>query len=427
MTTNTYTSPFTGDIVLPTDVSYQELTLTANTQLAWPSYVPPNSGYVPLSRIIDVTSDVNGHIINLPPGNQGSVGSDVLFRNVGSHSFYVNSFANSQSSVIAAGEARYFYLTNNATQEGVWGNFTYGTGTSSADAGLLAGNGLAALLGKLVTSNVVSRISSTPTLSETSRAVTYVWTGGAATVTLPASANISAGWYILFRNSGTGTITVTPQGTSTINDTTSQAFNPGDSGFIIYDATSGNFFTVGLAPADHTTFSSATYDVDSIPGSTFNLSGYAPTIQTYVALSGTRTTNLEVDLPAVTELYVLVNNTNQNAYTLGFKVAGSSQTPITVTAGSTALVLSDGNLLYLLSTANSSVFQAINGSASAPSYSFISDINTGMYLASANQLAFTANGIQMMLLNNSNPSAPVVSTSATFSATNYENVSGGTF
>lgn len=425
MTTNTYTSPFTGDIVQPTDVSYQELVLTADTQLAWPSYVPPNSGYVPLSRIIDVNPDTAGWIINLPPGGQGSVGSDVLFRNVGSNDFYVNSFANTQSSVIAAGEARYFYLTDDSTQEGVWGNFTYGTGTSSADAAQLAGNGLAALLGKLVTSNVVSQISTAPTLIESSRAVTYVWTGGSSTITLPASANISGGWYILFRNNGTGTVTVATQGTSTINDSTSQSFNPGDSGFIIFDTNTGNFFTVGLAPADHTTFSSATYDVDSIPGSTFNLSGYAPTIQTYVALSGTRTTNLEVDLPAVTELYVLVNNTNQNTYTIGFKVNGSSQTPITVTAGSTALVLSDGNLLYLLSTANSSVFQAINGSASAPSYSFISDINTGMYLASSNQLAFTANGSQMLLLNNSNPLTPEINTVATFNAEG--GINGGTF
>jgi hypothetical protein len=425
MTANTYTSPFTGDIVQPTDVSYQALDLTADTQLAWPSYVPPNSGYVPLSRIIDVTPDEADWIINLPPGGQGSVGSDVLFRNVGSDSFYVNSFDNTQSSIIEAGEARYFYLTDDSTEEGVWGNFTYGTGTSSADAGLLAGNGLSALLGKLVTSNIISQITTAPTLSEASRAITYVWTRGATTITLPAAANISSGWYILLRNNGSGTITVTPQGTSSINDSTSQAFNPGDSGFIIFDSSSGDFFTVGLSPANQTTFSSATYDVDSIVGSTFDLSGYAPSIQTYVALSGTRTTNLEIDLPAVTELYVLVNNTNQNAYTLGFKVNGSSQTAITVTAGSTALVLSDGNLLYLLSTANSSVFQAIDGSASAPSYSFISDNNTGMYLASANQLGLSANGANILLLNNSNPASPAVSTPGTFTAE--DGISGGTF
>ena len=134
-----------------------------------------------------------------------------------------------------------------------------------------------------------------------------------------------------------------------------------------------------------------------------------------------------VDLPAVTELYVFVNNTNQSVYSISFKIAGSSQDAIPVAAGSTALVLSDGNILYLLSASSSTSFQAINGSASAPSYSFISDTNTGMYLASSNQLGLSANGTNMLLLNNSNPAAPVVSTPATFSATNYENVSGGTF
>lgn len=424
MTTNTYTSPFTGDLVQPTDVSYQELNLTADVQLAWPSYVPPNSGYIPLSRIIDVTEDAAGYIINLPPANQGALGTDVLIRNKGSDLIYVNNFDNVESASIAAGEARYFYLTDNSTEGGYWENFTYGTGTSSADAASLAGNGLKSLLGKLVTSNNIVQISAAPTLSETSRALAYVWTGGADTVNLPVTTNISSGWYIMFRNNGTGTITVQPQGLSQINDVSTVQFNPGDSGIIIFDSNTNNFFTVGLAPSDHTTFSSATYDVDSIVGPTLDLAGYAPTIQTYVALSGTRSTDLEVDLPAVTELYVFVNNTNQSVYSISFKIAGSSQDPIPVSSGGTALVLSDGNLLYLLSSANSTSFQAINGSASAPSYSFITDTNTGMYLKSSNQLGLSANGTEMVLINNSNPSDPQVSTPATFNAAL---IGGGTF
>lgn len=424
MPTNTYTSPFTGDIVQPTDVSYQALALEADTQLAWPSYIPPNSGYVPLSRIIDVTPDAAGWIINLPPANQGALGTDVLIRNVGSDSFYVNGFDDVESATIAAGEARYFYLTDNTTEGGNWENFTYGTGTSSADAASLAGNGLRSLLGKLVTSNNIVQISAAPTLSETSRALAYVWTGGADTIDLPTATSISSGWYIMLRNNGTGTIIVQPQGLSQINDVSTVQLNPGDSGLIIFDSNTNNFFTVGLAPADHTTFSSATYDVDSIVGPTLDLAGYAPTIQTYVALSGTRSTDLEIDLPAVTELYVFVNNTNQSVYSISFKIAGSSQTAIPVSSGSTALVLSDGNILYLLSASNSTSFQAVNGSASAPSYSFISDTNTGMYLASSNQLGLAANGSNMLLLNNSNPSSPQVSTPATFNAAL---IGGGTF
>ena len=31
-----YNSPFTGNVIQPTDVSYRRITLTADTQLTWP-------------------------------------------------------------------------------------------------------------------------------------------------------------------------------------------------------------------------------------------------------------------------------------------------------------------------------------------------------------------------------------------------------
>jgi hypothetical protein len=60
-----------------------------------------------------------------------------------------------------------------------------------------------------------------------------------------------------------------------------------------------------------------------------------------------------------------------------------------------------------------------------PSYSFISDTNTGIYLAGANILGLTANGVSMMLLNNSSPLTPQISTPAEFTALN--GIKGGTF
>jgi hypothetical protein len=228
----------------------------------------------------------------------------------------------------------------------------------------------------------------------------------------------------MFRNNGTGTVTFVPQGTSTINGLTSQAFEPGDSGIIIFNQSSGNFDTVGLAPADHATLSAASYDVDNIVGSTFSLVSSAPNIQTYVALSGTRSTNLEIDLPAITQLYAIVNNTAHTNYTLNFKISGSSQTPISVDAGYTALILSDSNLLYVLTSLNSNTYQAVSGSASAPSFSFIGNSSTGMYSASTNVLGFTANGANILQLNNTNPSSPQITTPAQLNA---GLISGGSF
>jgi hypothetical protein len=420
----TFTSPFTGDIVLPTDVSFQALALTANTQLSWPSYLPPNSGYVPLSRIINVTPSAAGFTITLPPANQGAVGTDVLFVNKGSFSFFVQNYGGGGSATIAVNNSQYYYLTDNSTTAGVWNNFLYGVGSGSINANDLAGPGLTNYLGQLATTNVITEISAPPTLAQGNLASAYVWTSGANSITLPTSASLNNGWFFLFRNNGTGAITFLPQGTSTINGSSSTVFNPGDSGTILFNKTNGNFYTVGLTNQADTTFTAATYDVDSIVGSPYSLVSNAPIIQTYVALSGTRSTNLLVTLPAVTNLYVLVNNTNQNAYTLSFQITGSSQTPIVLGAGSTSLVLSDSNFLYVLTQVGTGSFFANDGSASAPSFSFNSDTTSGMYLVSVGQLALTANAQQMLLINNSSLGNPPMSTPATFNA---GLIGGGTF
>lgn len=424
MTTNTFTSPFTGDIVQPTDVSYQELTFSTNQVLAWPSYVPPNTDVIPASRIIDCFPTAGALNISLPPGGQGSLGTDILFVNKSSYTFTVSDSSQDQSVTLTPGAARYFYLIDNSTEDGSWNNFAYGVGTSSADAASLAGAGLTNILGKLATSINSILVSVAPTLTETSRASSYVWTGGAATITVPTGNSVSSGWYFLFRNNGTGSVSVSTPGIATINGLPSVLFNPGDSGIIICDTNTGNYFTVGLAPSNQATFSSATYDVDSIPGSNLDLTSYAPTIQTYVALSGTRTTDLEVDLPAITALYVFVNDTNQSLYQVSFKISGSSQPAIPIGAGNTGLVLSDGNNLYLLTQVGTGSFFAANGSASSPSFSFNTDSHTGMYLLSSSQLGITANSTRMLLINNSNVLSPQISTPATFNA---GLIGGGTF
>ena len=93
-------------------------------------------------------------------------------------------------------------------------------------------------------------------------------------------------------------------------------------------------------------------------------------------------------------------------------------------AGSTALVLSDSNILYVLSSSNSTIFQGVNGSATLPTFSFISDTNTGMYLVSSNILGLTANGTNIMNFDGTNPLNPQVSTTATLTA---GLITGGTF
>lgn len=417
-----YTSPFTGTVVQPTDVSYYELNFSANVQLYWPAVVNPQQ--VPAARIIDATPSTTGLVISLPAANQGALGTDILIRNLGANTFTVQDFSGTGSVSIAAGVSKYFYLADNTTEAGIWQNVTFGAGTSSADAASLAGPGLVALAGKLNTTQNVVEISSPPTITDASRASTFVWTSGNNTVNLPTSSSLTAGWFIAFRNSGTGTLTFAPQGTSLINNGATLDVNPAESGFIIFQQSTGDFFTVGLALPSNVTFTSATYDVDSIVGNTFSLVSYAPIIQTYVALSGTRSVDLDVTLPATTQLYVLVNNTGQPSYNITFQVSGSLQTPISLADGAVALVLSDGNFLYVISQTTTTTFLAINGSAAAPSHSFISNTNTGMYLVGTNVLGLSANSTNMLRLDNTNTLSPQVSTPATFNA---GLIGGGTF
>ena len=420
----TFTSPFTGDIVEPTDVSYYALSFSADVELAWPTYQAPGSTAVAAARIMDCTPSTSGLNITLPPASQGSVGSDILFRNLGSSSFTITDYSGTQSATLAAGQARYFYLVDDSDVTGSWHNFTYGTGTSSADAASLQGAGLTTLSGKLATTNNIVQYSAPFTLNDASRAITYVWTGGLQSITLPSMADISGGWYFMVRNNGTGALTFNSAGVEEINGQTSVTLNPGDSGIIVADKNGGNFYTVGLASPTNVSFTSATYDVDSIIGNSFSLVSYAPMIQTYVALAGTRTATLNVTLPAITQLYVFSNNTNNSTYNITFQVSGSSQTPIVFSSGTVAIVLSDGANLYILTQVGQGYYFADDGTVATPSFSFLNDTSTGLYLPSIHQLGIVANSIEMINVDASNTADLQISTPAQFNAAL---ISGGTF
>jgi hypothetical protein len=418
----TFTSPFTGNVIQPTDVSYYALDFAEDTQLFWPAVVNPTQ--VPAARIIDaVAEDVDLTII-LPQGNQGSVGSDILLVNRGAEPFFVTNFDGVQSVLVDPGVAKYFWLDDNSTEAGDWSNITFGTGTSAADADSLAGYGLVALSGVLNTTQNVVVVTASPTLNSASRAATFVWESGNGTFTLPAVGTIDDGWYIGFRNGGTGTLTIQGQSASQINGLPSIETTPGDSGFIMFDSATGDFTTVGYTVPANSTFTSAVYDVDSIIGNTFSLVANAPIIQTYVALSGSRTQTLAITLPSITQIYFVVNDTQNGTYNLTFQLSGSAQAPIIVSAGQVVTFLSDGNVLYVLNQTTTGVFFAVNGSATAPSYTFNNDNNTGMYLVGTSVLGFTANSTQMLRIDNSNVISPQIITPAKFTAAL---ISGGQF
>jgi hypothetical protein len=421
-TTPTYTSPFTGTVVTPTDVSYEALSFSSNTTLFWPTTV--NSSESVAARIIDCFASASNLQLALPDASQGALGTDILIRNLGAQPFVITDNTGGASVSVPVGVAKYFYLTDNTSQAGVWQNVTFGAGTAVADAATLAGLGLTTYNGKLAVGQNVVDTALVPTITQASSATTYNWTAGIGNIPLPYTGNLNTGWFIAFRNSGTGSLSFTPVSPQKINGQPSITTNPGDSGFIFFDPNIGGFITVGWAPPSVVTFNSATYDVDSIVGNTLNLTAYAPVIQTYIAQSGTRTNTLAVTLPAITQIYVLVNNTNQTGYNVTFKCIGSTSPALVVPTGSITTVLSDGVNLYSLVTASTGVFYASNGTSGAPSYSFNNDTATGLYLKNTSVLGISAGGVEMIDINNNNPTTPVVTIKAALTATS---ISGGTF
>jgi len=369
-------------------------------------------------------ASLTGLTIALPDARQGAPGTDILVRNLGANAFTITDAAGGQSVTVPVGIAKYFYLIDNGSLGGTWGNLTFAAGTSVADAAQLQGAGLTTISGRLATTQNVVNISVAPTITDSSRAITYNWNSGVGTLTLPNTSGLSTGWYIGFRNSGSGSLSIAAPSGRLINGLTSITTNPGDSGYILYDTSTTNYITVGLTAQANVTFTSATYDVDAIVGSTLSLVTYAPIIQTYIAQSGTRTTNLAVTLPATTQLYILTNNTNQTGYAVTFQLFGSSQPPISLPANNVIIALSNGTNLFVLSQSTVSSYYAINGGASAPSFSFLSDTHSGMYLTGTSILGLSANSVEMIRIDNTNLSAPVVTINATVKA---QLISGGTF
>ena len=419
---STFTSPFTGDVVQPTDVSYYALSFSTNTQLVWPAVV--NGAEPPAARIIDCVASAGGLVILLPDATQGSVGTDIFIRNLGAFPFVITDAAGGGSVSILPGISQYFYLVSNTSLGGVWNNLVFGAGTSAADAAMLQGPGLTTVSGRLGTTQDVINITSTPTLNDASRALNYNWGSGNGNLNLPSASGLSSGWYIGFRNNGSGALAINPIAPSTINGQATVTANPGDSGYIVYDITTGNFITVGLTAPSNVTFTAATYDVDSIPSDNLSLVSYAPIIQTYIAQSGSRTTTLTVTLPAITQIYVLLNDTNQTGYTIDFVVAGTSQPPLVLAAGSVVVILSDGTNIYVLTSSTTGIFYASNGTAALPSFSFNNDTHTGMYLVGTSVLGFSANSTEIMSIDGTNLSQKTVTV---FGELKAQLIAGGTF
>jgi hypothetical protein len=410
-----FISPFTGNVIQPTDVSYRAITLSANTQLQWPINGSATNDYV--ARIMNVTATAGSLKLEMPPANQTSVGNDALIRNVGATTFTVADYDGNTIVSVSAGEAKYIYITTNSTEAGTWGVIAFGVGSSTADAASLAGYGLKAITTTLNQSTLVQTFSSNYTAIDSDRAATYVWTSGSGTLTLTAATTLGNDWFIMIRNGGTGTLTVSPA-SGLINGAASIALQPADSAFIVCSGTA--FFTVGLGRSTQFNFTQLTKAV-ATGTYTLTASEAANVVQKY---TGTLSGNVTVELPQTIQVYYITNQTDGTGagYQITFTTTAAGGATATVPAGQQVILLCDSvNLLNASTIAAGAVnVSLVDGTVGAPSLNFATETSTGIYRIGSGEFGIAILAAQRFKLS---ATGLTITGTGTFSG----GVSGGSF
>lgn len=404
----TYLNPYTGQTINPSQVGYESITLTADTELEWP--INGNTSDV-VANIIEVSASTTSLKLIMPPATQVSEGQSALIRNVGANTFTVVTNTTLATIVsVASGIAQYVYITNNTTVAGTWASVTFGAGTSSANAATLAGYGLLATNTTLNQSYPLTSIYSNYVILNADRASFLIWESGAGSMTLPSAATVGNNWFVMIRNNGTGILTVTPAGANTIDGNASAQLQLAESFVLVSNGSTGyNSYGYGQsATFVYTQLSKV------VTGGTVTLTVVEAT-NTIQAYTGVLTSNCTVILPPTVQLYSLQNKTT-GSFTLTFSTGASGASTVTLPQNQTFIAICDGTNVYNAQTATSSgttiTLQA--GSVTTPSLNFLSNLTTGLYLPASNQIGFAVNGSIGMILS-----------SAGLAVTN--GISGGTF
>lgn len=377
-----YQNVFGGTVVYPSDVSYRQIALDANTTLEWPTELATNSNVV--AQIMDVTASVGSLSITMPSADSVSVGETTLIFNVGAITFTVLDNGGNVIASISPGLAWQLYLTSNTTPAGSWRAVQYGAGVSSATAASLAGFGVKALANTLNQSVPVASINSSYTLNTGDRAQVRAWSGGAGTFTLTSAATLGNDWFCYVRNNGTGALTVTAPGGESVDGGASVVYNPGDSSLIICDG--ANFFTIGFGQSPQFVFD---YIAISLTGETspYILSGAELNRITY-NFSGVLTANMEIVVPDTVQQY-WVANTTTGAYTLTVKT--TSGTGIPVAQNSRTILYCDAVDVYSADTAGISIPLSIAQGGTGATTASAARVNLGG--TSTGIAIFTANTV----------------------------------
>jgi len=392
-----YTNPFTGQTISPSASSYSRIDITTPdiVYLQWP--INGTEGAAIASDIIDVNAyndSTNPAVVIMPPSTQVSVGQSILVCNKGYRDVQFLDDNGSTVSVLKPGEAKYLYTVSNTTTSGAWYEVVLGVGASAISAGALTYPnlyGVQAIGNYLGQQYPVTTYFSDAALSYLDRARLANWSSGVGTFTLPSasSASVGYGWFCIIRNSGTGILTIQPDGTNTIDGESTLQLQLGESVTIVSDGY--NWLTFGIGRSNEFAYTQLSL---SVTGGTLILSAVqaANTIQQY---SGILTSSQIVRVPPTVQLYSVTNSTT-GSYTLTVSTGVVGGATVEVTQGTSLILICDGTNIY--NAASGGASSTINtlilgpGSVGVPSLQFVGAPTTGLFLPSSGTLGIAVLG-----------------------------------
>lgn len=321
--------------VQPSEVSYRGFTIAANTTLEWPSAGVDTANVTAL--YMRVTASTGGLTLTLPPANEVGPGYAVILHNIGSNAFTVAGNTGSTIVSSAAGSIYYIIVIDNSTVAGTWATIGFGASTTTANAADLAGLGLKAIAATLNMDFPETALNSNYSVSTGDRAQFLNWTGGIGTISFAAAATLTEGFAVYIRNSGSGTVTLDPDSTETINGQSTFDLAPDDSCVVISNGF--GLFTVGYGRTNTFIF---TRLVKNVTSSSYTLTT-AEAANKIIDFQGTITGNVTVNFPATADVYWL-KNTTSGSYSL--TVQPTSGSGVTIAQGISRTVVCDGATMY---------------------------------------------------------------------------------
>jgi len=329
----TYTNIFGGSNIAAADASYSSYSLTsADINLSWPIETNADSNLA--TTIIDVIPYTANRTLYLPRANEASVGSTILFNNLGVEQFNVKDVSGNLIVAPTPGTIWQIYLVSNSTANGSWRAYQYGASLSVANAAALAGTGIIALGSVLSQSMPISTYSSNYTLLIPDRAKTFLWNGGAGVFTLPEAVQAGNNWFVQFKNGGSGTVLVSTIGSDLIDGFTSVYLQPQDSCIVMTDGQ--NYYTLGLGQTASFAFDYISINVAgsgnyTLTGSELNRISYN--------FTGLLTGNRTIIVPNTVQQYWVTNSTT-GAYTLTIRT--TLATGVDINPNTASILYSNG-------------------------------------------------------------------------------------